>query len=313
MICLDFSLIYLMSGDCIWLIGFGCISWFDLYKLMCSYYRSVGQYNSFLLYLTNLHFCPIDSLIAWLLLTIHMSRISLSQKLKNGSLTTELKKTWLCMKKIPWTKSTSGLFLDRITSAPLLTSTKKSEYPSSPSFLNFSHLLPLKTFNASPKSRLSFTLKHSKTLSRNTAFQFKSYKQILHLPLANWTLAPKKSSHSLSKKLIHNLFLTKSLWKVFTKCLMHQKKKALWLPTSPSGSSRNSKFQSFSYRIKHKLKMILSSFSKKMLKIKFFEFLNLFTVVQWHRFSKTNCRSILPSNRLTLKGSRANPNSNKAF
>jgi hypothetical protein len=313
MICLDFSLIYLMSGDCIWLIGFGFISWFDLYKLMCSYYRSVGQYNSFLLYLTNLHFCPIYSLIVWLLFTIHLSLISLSRKLKNGSLATELKETWLCMKKIPWTRSTSGLFLDRITSAPPLTSTKKSEYPSSPSFLNFSHLLPLKTFNASPKSRLSFTIKHFKTLSRSTALQFKSYKQILHLPLANWTLAPKKSSPSSSKKLIHNPFLTKSLWKVFTKCLMHQKKKALWLPISPSGSSKNFKFQSFSYRIKHKLKMILSSFSKKMLKIKFFESLNLFTAVQRNRFTKTSCRSRLPLNKLTFKGSQANPNSNKAF
>ncbi len=217
------------------------------------------------------------------------------------------------MKKIPWTRSTSGLFSDRITSAPLLTSTKKSEYPSSPFFLNFSHLLPLKTFNASPKSRLSFTIKNSKTLSRTTALLFKNSKRILHLPLAKWTLAPKKSSHSSSKKSIHNLFLTKSLWKVFTKCLMHQKKRALWLPTSPSGSNKNFKFQSFWYIIKHKLKMILSFFSKKMPKIKFFESLNLFTVVPWHQFSMTNCRSRLPSNKLTFKGSQANPNSNKAF
>lgn len=217
------------------------------------------------------------------------------------------------MKKILWTKSTSGLFSDKITSAPPLTSTKKLEYPSSPSFLNFSQLPALKTFNAFPKSRLSFMLKHSKTLSRSTALHFKSSKRILHSPLANWTLAPKKLSHSSSRKSIHNLFLTKSLWKVFTKCLMHQKNRALWLPIFPSGSSRNFKFQSFSYRIKHKLKLILSFFSKKMPKIKFFESLNLFTAVQWHQFSMTNCRSRLPSSKLTFKGSRANPNSNKAF
>ncbi len=217
------------------------------------------------------------------------------------------------MKKILWTKSTSGLFSDKITSAPLLTSTKKSEYPSSPSFLNFSPLPALKTFNASPKSRLSFLIKHFKKLSRSTALHFKSSKRILHSHLANWTLAPKKSSHSSSKKSIHNLFLTKSLWKVFTKCLMHQKKRALWLPISPSGSSRNFKFQSFSYRIKHKIKLILSFFSKKMPKIRFFESLNLFTAVQWHRFSMKNCPSRLPSNKLTFKGSRENLNSNKAF